>query len=179
MKEVSADNFGLVIAYLLPGFVALCGVSYFSAPVRSWMGNSPLLGPTVGGFLYVTLASIGAGLLVSTVRWLAIDRLHHWTGIKEPRWDFEVLQDRLAVFEVLVQFHYRYYQFYANTLVAGAFWYMARFISVPPLPGSAGITDVAVVIGLIVLYAGSRDTLRKYYNRVTVLLKRGTTLPSE
>jgi hypothetical protein len=35
--------------------------------------------PTVGGF--VTLSSLSIGLLISAVRWLIIDRLHHWTGL--------------------------------------------------------------------------------------------------
>ena len=34
---LSNENFGLVIAYILPGFVALWGVSYFSPTVESWI----------------------------------------------------------------------------------------------------------------------------------------------
>ena len=37
MSTLSNQNFGLVIAHLLPGFVALWGVSYFSPTVEGWI----------------------------------------------------------------------------------------------------------------------------------------------
>ncbi len=93
MREVSSKNFGLLIANLLPGLVALWGASYFSHTVRIWLGASGATGPTVGGFLYVTLASVGAGMTVSAVRFLVIDRIHHWTGVRQPLSDFSKLRD--------------------------------------------------------------------------------------
>jgi hypothetical protein len=113
IKESSLESFGLLIAYVLPGVIALLGVSYFSDPVRSWLGSSAADAPTVGGFLYVTLASIAAGLTASTVRWLIVDTLHHWTGIRQPRWDFSRLQANVGAFDVLIEIHYKFYQFYA------------------------------------------------------------------
>ncbi len=59
---LSNENFGLVIAYVLPGFVALWGVAYFSPTVESWITASQQGAPSVAGFMYVTLASIGTGL---------------------------------------------------------------------------------------------------------------------
>ena len=64
MKEVSPGNFGLLIAFLLPGFIVLWGLSYFSATVRLWLAGSGQ-SPTVGGFMFVTLASVAAGVTVS------------------------------------------------------------------------------------------------------------------
>src|SRR5690349_20986113 len=100
MKESSVCNFGLLIAFLLPGFVALWGVGYVSEVVRFWFGDSPDNAPSVGGFLYVTLASIVAGLTVSTVRWIVIDTFHHLTGIAPPAWDFSRLQESVAAFDM-------------------------------------------------------------------------------
>jgi hypothetical protein len=64
MTEVSGKNFGFLIAYILPGFVRLWAISYFSPTVRAWLvsSSSAAGAATVGGFLYVTLASVGAGL---------------------------------------------------------------------------------------------------------------------
>ena len=118
MSELSAKNFGLLIAYVLPGFVALWGISHFSPTVDSWITSSQQGAPTIGGFLYVTLASLVAGLTVSAIRWAVIDTLHHATGLKPPQWEFANLDDRLQGFHGLVENHYRYYQFYANGLVA-------------------------------------------------------------
>ncbi len=121
MSDLSDKNFGIIIAYVLPGFVALWGVSHFSATVESWIGASQQGSPTVAGFCYVTLASLAAGLTVSVVRWGLVDSLHHATGIVPPAWKFAKLDDRLQGFLTLVESHYRYYQFYSNMFVAVAF----------------------------------------------------------
>lgn len=90
MKDVSTGNFGLLIAFVLPGFIVLWGASYFSATVRLWLSTADAT-PTVGGFMFGTLASVAAGVTVSTVRWLVIDKIRDWTGIRQPPWNFSRL----------------------------------------------------------------------------------------
>jgi hypothetical protein len=172
VKESSITNFGLVIAFLLPGFVALWGVGYASELVRSWFGAAPADAPTVGGFLYVTLASVVAGLTVSTIRWLVIDTLHHWTGLARPTWDFSRLQENVAAFDVLVEFHYRYYLFYANMAVAIVFATLMRRLTSANGPLALDLGDAAAMILVLVFLAGSRDTLSKYYRRSEALLAK-------
>ena len=105
MSTLSNQNFGLVIAYLLPGFVALWGVSYFSPSVASWIVVSQQDAPTVAGFMYVTLASLAAGVTVSAVRWALIDHLHHATGIVPPAWKFAHLEGKLQGYLTLIENH--------------------------------------------------------------------------
>lgn len=173
MRDITNNNFGLLIAYVLPGFIGLSAVSHFSETVRSWLGTSSTFSPTVGGFLYVTLASTALGLLISTVRWSFVDRIHHLTGIREPHWDFSTLQDNFGAFEGLVQSHYRYYQFYANSLVAALMWYFAARMA-GAMPGFPGWYDLSIGFVAAILFAGSRDTLRKYYGRGGELLGEKT-----
>jgi hypothetical protein len=97
MNDVTAANFGLLIAFLLPGFVTLWGIGEFSPIVHAWLTGAPEQSPTVGGFLYVTLGTVAMGLLVSTVRWLVIDTIHHRTGIAEPAWNLATLNQNLAI----------------------------------------------------------------------------------
>jgi hypothetical protein len=111
-------DFGLLISLLLPGFIVLLGLAHHSAMIQSWIGTAVPDAPSLGGFLYLTVAAIFAGLVVSTLRWLLIDTLHHWMGLKQPRWNFERLADRQQSFAMLVDAHYRYYQFYGNSMVA-------------------------------------------------------------
>src|SRR5947209_5196133 len=92
-RETSINNFGLLIAYVLPGFTALWGISLVTDRLGPWLFHPPADPPTVGGFLYVTLASVVAGLTVSTVRWLIIDVVHHQTGLRPPPRDFARLGD--------------------------------------------------------------------------------------
>lgn len=124
----------------------------------------------MGGFLYVTLGSIGAGMTASAVRWAIVDSIHHSTGIIRPNWNDAMLSSKLRAFEYLVENHYRYYQFYGNSLVSLLFAYSAWRLA----PGSVanGIVgeDVGVLLIAWLFFAGSRDALRKYYFRVTLLL---------
>ena len=69
MRDLTRDNFGLLIAYLLPGFVALWGAAYHVEAVQSWLRSTAPDAPTIGGFLYATLASTALGLVISAVRW--------------------------------------------------------------------------------------------------------------
>jgi len=120
--------------------------------------------------MYVTLASLAAGLTVSAVRWALVDSFHHATGVKPPTWNFTDLDDRLQGFLALVENHYRYYQFYANMAVAVAATSCATLAS-----ESAGLCQpswqhIGFILLELVFLAGSRDSLRKYYRRVEQLL---------
>ena len=175
MKPLSTNNFGLLIAFLLPGFTALWGASYFSETLRAWLGTVPPDAPSVGGFLYVTLASVAAGIMASTVRWAVIDKIHHWTGLREPLWDFSRLQENVSAYNVLREMHLRYYYFYGNVLVSLVFVYIARRSALGFFSAPLGWADLVFVLLAVILFAGSRDTLRKYYERVGQLLGTDTT----
>lgn len=168
MNTVNNDNFGLAIAYLIPGFVLLWGLSAVSEPVAGWLGANPTATASVGGFLYVTVASLALGVVASTIRWAVVDRLHHSTGLQEPALNFANLRGRFHAFEGLVRNHYRFYQFHANSLVAMLIAYGIRRAA----NGWEGAlaTDAAIAILALVLFLGSRDTLRKYYQRTRELL---------
>lgn len=170
MKNESVIDFGLLIAYLLPGCVLLAGISAASPPVQDWLVTS-LNSPAFGGFLYTGLAAIGAGLVVSTVRWLLVDAIHHLTGIQQPAWDFARLTENTDAYDLIIELHYRYYQFYANTLVAGVVAYILWRANVSWSNVPIGWPDVAVAALLAIFAAASRNTLRQYYAKAGALLK--------
>ena len=170
MKQLSGDDFGILIGFIIPGFVAIWGVRYFSPTVNSWLLTSQHRGPTVAGFMYVTLASLVSGLTVSAVRWALLDTLHHATGIRPPYWDFRRLDNRLKGFLALVENHYRYYQFFGGMFIAVAFTYRAWLIWLgKPIWEISWATACFLVLEGI-MFAASRDTLRKYYTRAEQLL---------
>ena len=170
MKQVSSENFGLLIAYIVPGLTALWGASYLSATIRSWMSGPAIHGPTIGGFLFATIAAVGTGLVVSTIRWALIDTLHHATGLSRPRWDFARLQEHFDVYDRLERNHYVFYQFYSNMIVALFIAYFARRIGLGFWSLSVGWTELGFLFLVVVFLAGSRDTLAKYYTRVEQLI---------
>ena len=107
-------QFGILIAYVIPGFVVVHGFSYHSPAVAAWLG--PGQQPTVAGFFYVTLASIACGLVISTSRWLVVDPLLHFTGVQKTQWTCSMLREQLPAFEMFVLYTYRYYQFHIAIL---------------------------------------------------------------
>lgn len=159
MRDITSQNFGLLVAYVIPGFTVLWGFSPHSTTIQSWM--STVNAPTVGGFLYVTIMSVGLGLFISTVRWMTIDRLHYRTGVPRPEWNFSDLSMHTDAVEMLIQNHYRYYQWHANMAVAVPIAFLSR----------PSIDALLPIIGVwIILFVGSRDTLAKYHQRVQALL---------
>ncbi|HQR05642.1 MAG TPA: hypothetical protein PLN21_02415 [Gemmatales bacterium] len=163
-RETPINDFGLIIAYILPGLLALHGLGYVISPIHQLMDPS-LAQPTIAGFLLVTLASVGMGLMTSTVRWLVIDTIHHHTGVVADAWDFAKLQANAAAFDMLVNYQYRYYQFYGNTLIALVWWELVRHFQIGFGPKLWTFVDVLAIIACLLLFLGSRDTLNKYYQR--------------
>ena len=163
-EENSLENFGLVIAYVLPGFNALQGFPLFSAASIAWGGPNGDPNPSLTMFLSGTVMALASGLTVSTVRWLLIDGIHHRTGLRPPPWDFARLDKNIAAFEYLVLVHYRYYKFYANMVVALIWAYATRDYAL----GLKGLYDWPLVI---LFFFASRDSLKKCYDRTGRLLE--------
>lgn len=170
MTNVSEREFGLLVAYVLPGFIALWGVGQILEPVHLWLAGPMDAGPTISGFFYVVLGSIAAGMTVSAIRWAVVDSIHHRTGLRKPAWDDGALEQRLNAYQLLIEIHYRYYQFYANVLVALPFSYILwRFSSSARHAANVGV-DLGVLFIELVFIAASRDALSKYYRRTERLL---------
>jgi hypothetical protein len=169
VQSVSNDNFGPLIAYLVPGATALIGFSHFSPTLQSWFAAAPGYAPTIGGFLYLTVASLGVGMTVSAARWLLIDSLHRWMGITVPALDFRKLGRNVHAFSLLIEIHYRHYQFHANMLVATALAYACYRVKGAGTIG-VGWLDVGFVLVEVTFFLTSRDNLRKYYSRSRQLL---------
>ena len=171
MRDLSPFNFGLIVAYLVPGFVILWGLSFHFATVAAWLANPPDTAPAIGDLFYATLASVACGMIVNLARWAILDTIHHRTGVPLPPWDFSQLHERLAAYELLVEFHYRFYQFGSNVLLAILFAYVAYRSSSAAQTYRAGATDIGVLVTCVVLFLGSRDALKKYYARAGALLQ--------
>ncbi|MCA9120972.1 MAG: hypothetical protein H6822_31200 [Planctomycetaceae bacterium] len=168
MRDISNSNFGLLISYVVPGFTALWGISYFSPTLATWLNGTNGDGPTVGGFLYVTIASIAAGMTCSAIRFQTIDRIHAMTGIPCPTLDFATLANRTTAYDRLISNHYNYYKFHANELITLVIVYIARQVTVRDWAG--GGEDFAFIVIGVLFFATSRDNLQKYHSRAAKLL---------
>lgn len=169
MPDTSSRQFGLIIAYLLPGFLALAGIAPLFPTVADWLrpanqGNFGI-GPTV----YALLMAAAAGMVISCVRWLLLDHIHNWTGVRRlPRNDSR-LADVLGGYDFLIQIHYKYHEFAGNMLVALLFAYGLNR-SLHTLPALGIGTDLGVAFLSLVLFVASRDALAKFYHKAGQLL---------
>ena len=170
MDELTHRNFGLLIAYVLPGFVTLSSASYFYPELAQWFATAPQTTASVGSFFYVIISSLAVGLIVSAVRWATIDQVNEWTGLRRPKLDFTRLQENLQAFDNAVVLHYNYYQFYSNMAVALACVLVARWVEEGWLM-HLKFSMIAITLEVIIL-AGARDALRKYYERLIGVLGR-------
>lgn len=158
-------QFGILIAYVIPGSIIVHGLSYHWPVAASWFG--PDRQPTIAGFLFITLASVACGLGVSTVRWLTVDWFLHLLGIQQTRWNIAVLREHLPAIEMLVLYTYRYYQFHSNCFVAIPAWFVLRSLRGQWVSLGGMVCLFAVET---ILLAGARDTLKKYHDRTNEIL---------
>lgn len=178
MPANSNRQFGLLIAYVLPGFAALVGLAPVFPTVALWLrpvstGDFDFgLGPP----LYAVFGATALGLVLSCFRWILIDRVHHWTGVQRPAWKDSELDRVLGAFDYLVQSHYRYYEFCGNSLLAAAFAYTVNRIA-GTLPFLGMSTDVGMVLLLTVLFAASRSALINYFDRTSRLIGQSDANP--
>ncbi|MEM1071479.1 MAG: hypothetical protein AAGH71_01465 [Planctomycetota bacterium] len=166
-----------MIAYAIPGFVLVSALSTIVPEIKIWLVGLESIGPNIAGFLFSGTSSIAAGLVVSAIRWAFVDSILHRTGLRPPSWEDPEIHQRLNLVSFLVDAHYRYYQFYANTAVSGML-----AIGLLLIDGGAGLARsspllMASILTVIVLFAASRDALAKYYRRMSGSLRPDSGSP--
>ena len=170
--------FGLVIAFLLPGFLALWAISIVEPIAGGWLGSAASTQTNVGGFLFAVLASLGLGLLISGMRWMLFDRfllrLPYIGVLPTPKIDQRSRERHEATYRDLRESHYYYFQFYANTAVA--LLIAAPIVATSHLVrgGSVGgvawvLAGVAIALELF-LFIAARDCIEKYRRKIQSLV---------
>ncbi|HTN52885.1 MAG TPA: hypothetical protein VML50_10820 [Anaeromyxobacter sp.] len=176
-------DFGVLIAFLAPGFVAYSAVAQVSPLARAWIDAAGEKQQDFGVFLFVALAALALGLAVSGLRALAVDRVFlsdapalRWLRIEPPVVDWsKVTNDTdLAIVITLRDAFYRYFQFYANMAVALLAWVVVR-VAGRWGSGALGAWRERILIGLTlagvaVLLASAHDSLARY---AEALARRG------
>jgi hypothetical protein len=74
MKDLTTTSLGLIIAFLLPGLVALHAMSFWSPGIQKNLEDVWTADTSAGSFLLVTLASLAVGLQVTLLRWIVFER---------------------------------------------------------------------------------------------------------
>src|SRR6266700_1621683 len=85
MSDIKSTGFGVAIAFVAPGVVAVWGAGQFSPTVARWFGATSKAPASGAGFLFVVLASLAAGITLSGLRHTLIVRVLSWRGIKRAQ----------------------------------------------------------------------------------------------
>lgn len=170
MKDSSGSrSFGVLVAYVLPGFLALLGLTPVFPTVARWLQPIGQGDWELGPPLYAILAATMIGMVLSCFRWVLLEPLHGILGLRRPQWDDRKLDRVLEGFDYLVLNHYRYYEFCSNTLLAAAGGYLMNRAA-----GTAAwlgwMTDIVIATVCGVLFAASHNALKNYYARTGSLV---------
>jgi hypothetical protein len=172
MKDISNSNFGLLIAYALPGFVVVWALDGAWAPLAVCSDASCNTAASMYSFFNTTIASLAAGMGVSAIRYVMIDSLYSALGISRPDVDGTRLQANLGAVSTSIEQHYRYYQFHANMLVAGLIAYGVHLYRLHTFPGLLEL----LLLGMAgIFWLTARDNLTKYYRTLTSIFSPYTS----
>ena len=108
-------------------------------------------------------------MTVNAVRWAVVDTIHSLTGLPPPKIDFSRLASREQAFALLIDIHYKHYQFHAGMAVATAIAYVAHR-AYYGFDETTGWLDAGVLTLEAIFFLMSRDTLWKYQSRTRQLL---------
>ena len=112
-------------------------------------------------------------MIISAIRWIIVDLIMHFTTTL-PEINFSSFnnKDTFAAFQGVVENHYRYYQYYSNTLIAIILSF-SLYIAYGPVRPSLVVSLVLLAITIVLLFA-SRDSLLKYHNRAAAIANKET-----
>jgi hypothetical protein len=117
-KDITSTFFGFLIAYLLPGAVALYSLSFWSDRLREVFATVSSAKSDVGLILSLVVASLVAGLVINVFRHHLFERLICRTVRMDPSvYGSLVNEQKLQTFMLVIEETFRYHQFYGNLAV--------------------------------------------------------------
>jgi len=164
-------SFSLLVAYVVPGLIGTWAVGLHFEPVGDLlgMGATPMATATVVPLL---IATLGVGVVVNAAAWALVRPVIELTGMRRPSLDYARLEpERLEVFKTFIDAQFRYYQAYANLLVALLAAVVAHCAAARPVgPGGRAV----LVVVCSILFFAARDSLKRSYVTTAQLLDNGT-----
>ena len=183
MPGISLD-FGLLIAYFIPGVITLLGLAYTFKDVSDLMSKFRSGEATAGFLLIVSSLAVVIGMAVSVVRASTIDKSfelnlpfsqEHYRSLQHADPDYAQLTDqgKLNAFREVEENDKRPYQFYGNTLLAViifiAGWLSSSFHNRNgPLKRSI-LALASLILASVLLYPACRKSYYRYNRAVAAI----------
>jgi hypothetical protein len=163
MVQFEPINFGVLIAFILPGSVAVYGLRYVSPRISALWGMLETGQLIIGPLILLALLTLAVGLIVSSLRTVVLERIFYLTCVQEQKINYKEIADHKDFFKEMIENVYRYEQFYGNVFLALLFCSIMRYFV-----GNANFTQTksdwvisAVLLGsLITLFLAGRKSLK-------------------
>lgn len=177
--EISQDKltqgFGIIIAYICPGFLTLVGLQERFPSVKAWLGTAAAANAQAGSFLFAVMIALATSMLLWSLGSFLIEDLlagwFKWIKLPEQTVSLEEIRKQPgaeAAYRDLRDQHYRYYQFHASMVVSLPIIYWA-WIDIHSFSNSWPTTIVSVIIEFV-LGRNAYSQLKRYRERREKLL---------
>lgn len=129
MKSVPDLDFGYFIAFFLPGALALYALGDVAPPVNRVFGGLFVKDQAVGASLFILVAGLMAGIVISSFRALVLEWFYKKAGIEMRPLNFAALaqKETYSAYKSAINATYRFYQFNANMGLSLGFFILARY----------------------------------------------------
>ena len=162
-------NFGQLIAYLIPGFLAVYALADFVPQFAALLGRDGI--PQAEALVPLLVLGLAVGVVVNAFSWALLRPLFALSGVKRPD-DLtytKLRKDDIAVYNTIVEANFRYHQFYSNMLIA-VLVYAPTWLAAPATDNLLRNGSFLAVVG--VLFLAARDSLSRAYVRMLALLSK-------
>lgn len=160
--------FATTIAFVLPGLAVLVGAATVTPTVATWFGAAST-SPTLVGFLFVLLAAIALGMVVTSVRWWIFERARVGSVRLVPHEDAPIDERartaHAAEYEDLRFAHYYHYLAGANMAVAIPLALLIWIGGARPPVGTVLLVGGIALPVVLALGAAGRDALARYVTK--------------
>jgi hypothetical protein len=173
IKDVTSTSFGLVIAYLLPGVVALFSLSFWYSSARDAFHTFLTSKSNLGLFLFLLLGALTLGLVISTVRWLVYERLLSPLCGRRPtddEWRRMSEENRFVAFRAAVDETLRYHQCFGGLTIAAPALFFGWLNSLDAHGAQRAVLIVAFGALEGILAVSSVAAFRRYLKFVRAIL---------
>ncbi len=166
MVQFAPINFGLIIAYILPGTVTVYGLRYLSPRIDALWSTLERGQIVAGPLILIGVSALAVGLILSSFRFVVLEPILYCTGVNRTtiKYDKITNTERLNLFNQMVENVYRYEQFYGNVLLSLLLFFILRyFVGDKPIVQTRGdfVAFIAILVSLVVLFFATRTQLKE------------------
>lgn len=158
-------NFGLVIAYIVPGLIGLYSLAPHSQAIRTLLGGNNY-SLSAQALVPLLLLAIAAGIIINAVSGIILKPMIIISGVEEIDPDYSRLKSKdIEKFKEFTNQTYRYYQCYSNMLIALIMFFISYRCKITGIK-----LGFIVLLTIPILFCAARSSLKQSYKVMSDLI---------